>query len=54
MVERFTKKQGRYLALIFNYSVMFGQRPAEADLRRLFGTSLPTIHQMLLTLAESS
>jgi repressor LexA len=52
MVERFTKKRGQYLAFIYNYSVMFGQSPAEADLQRFFGTSPPTIHQMLRTLAE--
>ena len=52
MAERFTKKQGQYLAFIYNYSVMLGQSPAEADLQRFFGTSPPTIHQMLVTLAE--
>jgi len=51
MAERFTKKQGQYLAFIYNYSVMFGQSPAEADLQRFFRTSPPTIHPMLLTLA---
>ena len=52
MAKRFTQKQGQYRASIYNYSVMFGQSPAEADLQRFFGTSPPTIHQMLLTLAE--
>jgi repressor LexA len=52
MAERFTEKQGQYLAFIYNYSVMFGQSPAEGDLQRFFGTSPPTIHQMLVTLAE--
>ncbi|QVL48295.1 MAG: SOS response transcriptional repressor [Thiocapsa sp.] len=52
MAERFTAKQGQYLAFIYNYSVMFGQPPAEADLQRFFGKSPPTIHQMLVTLAE--
>lgn len=52
MAEKFTAKQGQYLAFIYNYSVMFGQPPAEADLQRFFGTSPPTIHQMLVTLAE--
>jgi repressor LexA len=52
MAEPFTEKQGQYLAFIYNYSVMFGQPPAEADLQRLFGTSPPTIHQMLVTLSE--
>jgi DNA-binding MarR family transcriptional regulator len=52
MVERFTKKQGQFLAFIYNYSVMFGQAPAEADLQRFFGTSRPTNHPMLVTPAE--
>ncbi len=52
MAERFTAKQGQYLAFIDNDSVMFGQAPAEADLQRFFGTSPPTIHQMLMTLSE--
>jgi Mn-dependent DtxR family transcriptional regulator len=52
MTEQFTEKQGQYLAFIYNYSVMFGQSPAEADLQRFFGTSPPTIHQMLVTLSE--
>ncbi|RKT38054.1 LexA family protein [Thiocapsa rosea] len=52
MAEQFTEKQGQYLAFIYNYSVMFGQAPAEADLQRFFGTSPPTIHQMLVTLSE--
>ena len=42
MAERFTKKQGQYLAFIYNYSLMFGQPPAEADLQRFFRTSPPT------------
>jgi repressor LexA len=48
----YTEKQGKCLTFINNYSVMFGQPPAEADLQRFFGTSPPTIHQMLMTLAE--
>jgi hypothetical protein len=30
MAERFTKQQGQHPASIYNYSVMFGQCPAEA------------------------
>jgi hypothetical protein len=37
--------RSQYLAFIDNYSVMFGQPPAEADLQRFVGTSPPTIHQ---------
>ncbi|MEA1052660.1 SOS response transcriptional repressor [Lamprobacter modestohalophilus] len=52
MTNRFTAQQGQYLAFIYNYTVMFGQPPAEADLQRFFGSSPPTIHQMVLKLAE--
>ena len=52
MANRFTDKQGQYLAFIYNYSVMFGQPPAESDLQRFFGSSPPTIHQMVVKLAE--
>jgi repressor LexA len=49
----FTDKQGQYLAFIYNYSVMFGQAPAESDLQRFFGTSPPTVHQMIVKLAAA-
>ncbi len=52
MTKRFTKKQGQYLAFVYNYTVMFGRSPAEADLQRFFRTTPSTIHQMLLTLAD--
>ncbi|MGA7978960.1 MAG: SOS response transcriptional repressor [Chromatiaceae bacterium] len=52
MTERFTAKQGQYLAFIYNYAVMFGRAPAEADLQHFFRTTPPTVHQMLLTLAD--
>lgn len=52
MANQFTEKQGQYLAFIYNYTVMFGQPPAEADLQRFFGSSPPTIHQMVVKLAE--
>ena len=55
MAERFTERQGpylEYLAFIYNYTVMFGRPPAEADLQRFFGTTPPTIHQMFRKLAD--
>jgi DNA-binding MarR family transcriptional regulator len=52
MAERFTPKQGQYLAFIYNYTVMNGRAPAEADLERFFRTTYPTIHQMILKLEE--
>jgi hypothetical protein len=46
----FTKKQGQYLAFIYNYSKIHGRAPAESDLQRYFQTTPPTIHQMIKTL----
>jgi DNA-binding MarR family transcriptional regulator len=52
MADRFTTKQGQYLAFIYNYTVMNGRAPAEADLERFFRTTYATIHQMILKLEE--
>lgn len=54
MSDRFTAKQGQYLAFIYNYTVMFGRAPAEKELQEFFGTTPPTIHQMVLKLAEKN
>jgi Mn-dependent DtxR family transcriptional regulator len=50
---RFTDKQGQYLSFIYAYTVVNGRPPAEADLRRHFGVTPPTVHQMILTLADA-
>jgi Mn-dependent DtxR family transcriptional regulator len=47
---RFTDKQGQYLAFIYAYGRIFRRPPSEADMQRHFGTSPPTVHQMVLTL----
>ena len=52
VADRFTEKQGQYLAFIDTYMTMFGRPPAEADLERFFRTTPPTIHQMILKLEE--
>ncbi|MBN2124392.1 MAG: MarR family transcriptional regulator [Deltaproteobacteria bacterium] len=52
MTVKFTEKQGQYLAFIENYTVINGRAPVEADLQRFFGTTPPTIHQMILKLEE--
>lgn len=49
---RFTDKQGQYLAVIHAYMCLFRRAPAETDLQRHFGTSPPTVHQMILTLEQ--
>lgn len=48
----YTPKQGQYLAFIHAYTQVQGQPPAEADLQRYFQVSPPSVHQMILTLAE--
>ena len=49
----FTAKQGQYLAFIHTYTLVNGQPPAEADMRRFFRVTPPSVHQMVLTLERS-
>jgi len=49
----FTKRQGQYLAFIYNYSKIYGRAPAESDLQRYFQTRPPAVHQMIKTLELS-
>jgi len=46
----YTDLQGQYLSYIYNYSVIHGRAPSEADFRDFFGTTPPTIHNMILKL----
>src|SRR6266403_4520895 len=50
---RFTPTQGQYLAFIYAYSRIFRRPPAEADMRRHFGVTAPSVHQMVLTLEKA-
>ncbi len=50
---RFTPTQGQYLAFIDAYARVHGRPPAEADLRRRFGVSPPSVHQMVLALERA-
>ena len=50
---RFTPKQGQYLAFIQAYTCINARPPAEADMRRFFGVTPPTIHQMVLALERA-
>lgn len=52
MSDKFTEKQGQYLAFIDSYMTMYGRAPAEADLQRFFRSTPPTVHQMILKLEE--
>ena len=48
----YTRKQGQFLAFIYNYTKINGVPPAEADMQRYFKTTPPTVHQMVLTLEK--
>src|SRR3546814_15677158 len=48
--NRFTGKQGQYLAFIDAYTRVNRRPPAEADMQRYFRVSPPSAHQMVLTL----
>jgi Mn-dependent DtxR family transcriptional regulator len=50
---RFTPTQGQYLAFIYAYSRIFRRPPAEADMRRHFQVTAPSVHQMVITLERA-
>ena len=49
----FTPRQGQYLAFIHAYTLVNGRPPAQADMRRFFRVTPPTVRQMLLTLEKA-
>ncbi len=49
----FTKKQGQYLAFIYNYTKIHGEAPAESDLQRYFRVSPPAVHDMIKILERN-
>jgi Mn-dependent DtxR family transcriptional regulator len=49
----FTERQGQYLAFIYAYTKVNTRAPAEAGIRRYFGVSTPSVHQMILTLERN-
>lgn len=50
--DKYTEKQGQYLAFIFYYTKINGVPPAQADLQRYFSVTPPTVHQMVLQLEK--
>ncbi len=50
MKPPYTELQGQYLAYIYQYSILNGCAPSEADMQRFFQVTPPTVHQMVLTL----
>jgi DNA-binding MarR family transcriptional regulator len=51
--QRFTEKQGQYLAFIYAYLRMSRCSPAETDMQRHFQVSPPSVHQMVITLERN-
>jgi Mn-dependent DtxR family transcriptional regulator len=49
-VQRYTQRQGQYLAFIYYYTKLHGSAPSEADIQRYFKVTPPTVHQMILAL----
>ena len=52
-MRQFTAKQGQYLAFICAYIRIFRRPPVEADMKRYFRVTPPSVHQMILTLERS-
>jgi repressor LexA len=52
MKDKYTPKQGQYLAFIQYYTKIHGCAPAEADLERYFKVAYSSIHQMIITLEK--
>lgn len=48
----YSSRQGQYLAFIFNYHRLHRRSPAETDFRAFFGSTAPTVHEMLKTLTR--
>jgi repressor LexA len=50
MPADYTPRQGQYLAFIYYYTKLNGIPPAEADFRRYFRVTAPTVHDMIVAL----
>jgi len=47
-----TLLQGQYLAFVRAYTLIHREPPAEADMQRFFRVTPPSVHRMVVTLAE--
>ena len=52
MITSFTDLQGQYLAYIATYTKLHRRPPAEAELQAYFRVTPPTVHRMIVVLAE--
>ena len=46
----YTERQGQFLAYVYQYTLLNGRPPAEADMQRFFQITPPSVHSMVLTL----
>jgi Mn-dependent DtxR family transcriptional regulator len=51
--QGYTHKQGQYLAFIYYYTKVNGRAPSEADIKAYFRITAPSVHAMILTLANN-
>ena len=51
-LPQFTPAQGQYLAFIYAYATLHRRAPAEADMRRFFGVTAPSVHRMVIELEK--
>jgi len=52
MNPTYTERQGQFLAFIYQYGILNGRAPAEADMQQFFRVTPPSVHSMVLTLAR--
>ena len=52
MKNKYTPKQGQYLAFIHYYTRIHGCAPAEAELEKYFRVAYSSVHQMVITLEK--
>jgi tetratricopeptide (TPR) repeat protein len=52
MKNKYTPRQGQYLAFIYQYSLIHEMPPAETELERYFHVASSSVHQMILTLEK--
>jgi DNA-binding MarR family transcriptional regulator len=50
MKPAYTERQGQFLSYLYQYSMLNGCAPSEADMQRFFQVTPPSVHQMVLTL----
>jgi DNA-binding MarR family transcriptional regulator len=50
MKPLYTERQGQFLAYLYQYNLLNGCAPSEAEMQRFFQVTPPTVHQMVLTL----